>query len=156
MTDGPMVFGQQRDPWFHVMTLAFAAMGAIFAVLGFLYSNPALLITGAGVAVVLATVLLPNYFYGRYELGEDAVHVRFYLTDLTIPYRDITSTGTVKWTRTFVMTAATSLKFVEVHYREGRHKRYISFTPADRERFVAELSSRMAQKSASSLNDEPA
>lgn len=143
MTCDGTVYGQQRDLWFHAMTVAIAATAAALTASGFLCSNVILLIAGAGVAVVLATCLLPSYFRGRYELGEEAVRIRFHLTDLTIPYRDIISAGTVSWTRTFIMApTATSLKFVEVRYREGRHNRYVSFTPADRERFVEELNAR--------------
>lgn len=150
MTDGPMVFGQQRDLWFHAMTIVFVAMTAILIGLGWPL-NLVLLITGAGVAVFLATCLLPNYFRGRYELGEEAVHIRFHLTDLTIPYREIISAGTVRWTETFIMTpTATSFKFVEIQYREGRRKRCISFTPTDRERFVEELNARRVRNDASS------
>ncbi|WP_019176592.1 PH domain-containing protein [Methanomassiliicoccus luminyensis] len=147
-----MVFGQQRDQWFHAETVGFVAIAAIFIGLGLSSGWPANLvmyIIGIGVAVVTVIVLLPNYIYGRYELGEEAVHVRSYMNDASIPYENIISAGPVRWTETFVKTAATSLKFVEIHYREGRHKRRISFTPAERDRFVEELNSRIAQRSVS-------
>lgn len=145
MTD-VTVYQQRRDPWFHMLTVLFTALVVCFVVLGLIGSDVTLLIVGFVFAVILAAAILPNYFLGRYELGESSVHVRFYLTDLTIPYRDIISTGPASGWKSTVKTVATSLKMVEIQYRDGGHNRYISFAPADRDGFVRELGSRIAQK----------